>query len=41
MTVEFLRSLVPNERKPLHIEPLLCKKIIHQGHYISLQILPN
>ena len=41
MTVEFLRSLVPNERKSLHIEPLLCKKIIHQGHYISLQILPN
>ena len=41
MTVEFLRSLVPNERKSLHIEPLLCKKFIHQGHYISLQILPN
>ena len=41
MTVEFLRALVPNERKSLHIEPLLCKKFIHQGHYISLQILPN
>ena len=41
MTVEFLRYLVPNESKSLHIEPLLCKKFIHQGHYISLQILPN
>ena len=41
MTVGFLRSLVPNERKPLHIGPLLCKKFIHQGHYISLLILPN
>lgn len=41
MTVEFLRSLVPNESKSLHIELLLCKKFIHQGHYISLQILPN
>ena len=41
MTVKFLRSLVPNESKSLHIEPLLCKKFIHQGHYISLQILPN
>lgn len=41
MTVEFLRSIVPNERKSLHIEPLLCKKFIHQGHYISLHILPN
>ena len=41
MTVESLHSLVPNESKSLHIKPLLCKKFIHQGHYISLQILPN
>ena len=41
MTVDFLRFLVPDERKSLHIELLLCKKFIHQGHYISLQILPN
>lgn len=41
MTVKFLRSIVPNESNSLHIEPLLCKKFIHQGHYISLQILPN
>lgn len=41
MTVKFLRSIVPNESKSLHIVPLLCKKFIYQGHYISLQILPN